>query len=110
MSEFVSTSATASLSFKDPDGKEVLNGSHVEEAIPTSTQDGKIVVQLKFNHDKKLLSDDRYKSEGFHRLEALILFFYCLISVIKKLKFVNSAFPYLCKIQHVYIIINHFAP
>ena len=50
--------ATASLSFKDPDGKEVLNGSHVEEAIPTSTQDGKIVVQLKFSGEgQKLFSE-----------------------------------------------------
>ncbi|MBR5506747.1 MAG: protein translocase subunit SecD [Clostridia bacterium] len=40
--------AMASLSFKDPEGNEVLNGTHVKEAIPTSTQDGKIVVQLEF--------------------------------------------------------------
>ena len=50
--------AMASLSFKDPDGNEVLNGTHVKEAIPTSTQDGKIVVQLQFTSEGQSLFAD----------------------------------------------------
>ena len=50
--------AMASLSFKDPSGTEVLNGTHVEEAIPTTTQDGQIVVQLQFTGEGQRLFAD----------------------------------------------------
>lgn len=49
--------AMASLSFKDPDGNEVLNGSHVKEAQPVS-QDGKILVQLQFTSEGQSLFAD----------------------------------------------------
>ena len=46
--------AMASLSFKDPEGNEVINGSHVKEAAPV-TQDGKIMVQLQFTSEGQSL-------------------------------------------------------
>ena len=46
--------AMASLSFKDPQGAEVLNGTHVKEAQPVST-DGQIVVQLQFTSEGQSL-------------------------------------------------------
>ena len=46
--------AMASLSFKDPNGTEVINGTHVKEA-QTVSQDGKIVVQLQFTSEGQAL-------------------------------------------------------
>ena len=46
--------AMASLSFKDPQGNEVINGTHVKEAAPV-TQDGKIMVQLQFTGEGQSL-------------------------------------------------------
>ncbi len=46
--------AMASLSFKDPSGAEVINGTHVKEAQPVS-QDGKIMVQLQFTSEGQAL-------------------------------------------------------
>ncbi len=46
--------AMASLSFKDPNGAEVINGTHVKEAQPV-TQDGKIVVRLQFTSEGQAL-------------------------------------------------------
>jgi len=46
--------AMASLSFKDPNGTEVINGTHVKEAQPVS-QDGKIMVQLQFTPEGQSL-------------------------------------------------------
>lgn len=46
--------AMASLSFKDPNGAEVINGTHVKEAQPV-TQDGKIMVQLQFTSEGQAL-------------------------------------------------------
>ncbi len=46
--------AMASLSFKDPQGTEVINGTHVKEAAPV-TQDGKIMVQLQFTGEGQSL-------------------------------------------------------
>ncbi len=46
--------AMASLSFKDPNGTEVINGTHVKEAQPVS-QDGKIMVQLQFTSEGQAL-------------------------------------------------------
>lgn len=46
--------AMASLSFRDPQGNEVINGTHVKEAAPV-TQDGKIMVQLQFTGEGQSL-------------------------------------------------------
>ena len=46
--------AMASLSFKDPQGNEVINGTHVKEAAPVN-QDGKIMVQLQFTGEGQSL-------------------------------------------------------
>ncbi|MBR2404912.1 MAG: protein translocase subunit SecD [Clostridia bacterium] len=46
--------AMASLSFKDPQGNEVINGTHVKEAAPV-TQDGQIMVQLQFTGEGQSL-------------------------------------------------------
>ena len=46
--------AMASLSFKDPNGTEVISGTHVKEAQPVS-QDGKIMVQLQFTPEGQSL-------------------------------------------------------
>lgn len=40
--------AMASLSFKDPDGAEVLSGADVKDAMPVVGEDGSVQVQLEF--------------------------------------------------------------
>ncbi len=47
--------AMASLSFKDPEGKEVLNGTHIKEAVPSIGEDGSVVVQLQFTGEGQSL-------------------------------------------------------
>ncbi|MBE7051909.1 MAG: protein translocase subunit SecD [Ruminococcaceae bacterium] len=46
--------AMASLSFKDPDGNEVLNGTHIEDAT-VADMEGKVVVQLQFTGEGQSL-------------------------------------------------------
>ena len=46
--------AMASLSFKDPEGNEVLNGTHIEDAT-VADMEGKVVVQLQFTGEGQSL-------------------------------------------------------
>lgn len=47
--------AMASLSFRNPDGTEVLNGTHIKDAVPSIGEDGSVVVQLQFTSEGQSL-------------------------------------------------------
>jgi len=47
--------AMASLSFRNPDGTEVLNGTHIKDAAPSIGEDGSVVVQLQFTSEGQSL-------------------------------------------------------